>query len=120
MAAAPTEVYAGAVVAGHGPPWCWAQGTATPVGQPVNTTRPVAAEPGQHGHQLAGITVADHQAGRAEPLLRQPGQPGGELAKAGMKDLRRAGPGPLPRQPGGEGLDRGVLREFPDAGLEPV
>ncbi len=39
-AAAPTEVCAGAVVAGHGPPCCWAQVTATPVGQPFTTTRP--------------------------------------------------------------------------------
>ena len=30
----------GTVVAGHGPPWCWAATTATPVGQPLNTIRP--------------------------------------------------------------------------------
>ena len=34
IAAAPTEVWAAAVLAGQGPPWCIAQRTATPVGQP--------------------------------------------------------------------------------------
>ena len=34
----------GTVVAGQGPPWCIAHVTATPVGQPPNTTRPARAE----------------------------------------------------------------------------
>ena len=28
------------MVAGYGPPWCWAATTATPVGQPLQTIRP--------------------------------------------------------------------------------
>ncbi|TXN30914.1 TetR/AcrR family transcriptional regulator [Lacisediminihabitans profunda] len=38
-AVAPTDVNC-EVVDGHGPPWCCAQVTATPVGQPANSTRP--------------------------------------------------------------------------------
>ena len=38
MAVAPTEVCI-EVVAGQGPPCCWDQVTATPVGQPPNSTR---------------------------------------------------------------------------------
>ena len=39
MAVAPTEVCT-EVVAGQGPPWCCDQVTATPVGQPPNSSRP--------------------------------------------------------------------------------
>lgn len=41
MAVAPTEVDV-EVVAGYGPPWCWAGATATPVGQPLTRTRPAS------------------------------------------------------------------------------
>src|SRR5690606_33349523 len=43
IAVTPTEVWAEFVVAGHGPPWCIAQVTATPVGQPPTITRPALA-----------------------------------------------------------------------------
>ena len=41
IAAVPTDVLLSLVVAGHGPPCCMAGVTATPVGQPPNSTRPV-------------------------------------------------------------------------------
>ena len=37
----PTEVCAGAVVAGNGPPWCMPWVTATPVGKPSKISRPL-------------------------------------------------------------------------------
>jgi hypothetical protein len=41
IAVMPTDVCAGAVVAGNGPPWFIPWVTATPVGKPSKTTRPV-------------------------------------------------------------------------------
>ncbi len=42
IAVAPTDVCS-EVVAGHGPPCCCDHVTATPVGQPANSTRPARA-----------------------------------------------------------------------------
>jgi len=45
IAVIPTEVGAGAVVAGYGPPWCMPWVTATPVGKPSKISRPLRFRP---------------------------------------------------------------------------
>ena len=51
-------MYAGAVVAGHGPPWCWAHVVATPVGKPSKTTRPTFPDNRVTDHR---VKVTVHQ-----------------------------------------------------------
>ena len=52
----PTEVCAGAVVAGNGPPWCMPWVTATPVGKPSKISAPAAlAERGGQQRDELGV-----------------------------------------------------------------
>ena len=96
IAVIPTEVCAGADVAGYGPPWCMPWVTATPVGKPSNTTRParsairsvsvaeqlrvllrlgvdrareLALELRERGQQLVAVAIAEQHDDRAEVLL---------------------------------------------------
>ena len=55
----PTDVCKGADVAGHGPPWCWAQATDTPVGQPPQMTRPARALM-RYGAEAQLLVVGSH------------------------------------------------------------
>ena len=63
----PTEVCAGAVVAGYGPPWCMPWVTATPVGKPSKISRPLRS-PSAVGQQRDQLRVLGLRVDRAREL----------------------------------------------------
>ena len=76
MAVPPTEVCAAWVVAGKGPPWCMARLTATPVGQPFQTSRPARSR----SSRTSGSTAAASSSSACMVAVRVP--PSAEAASS--------------------------------------
>ena len=85
MARVPTEVVAGAEVAGNGPPCTMACPTSTPVGQPLSDDP--AGDELRDGNQALALSAASDS-----PRCTV----GGELTFETVDDLRRARPGRAP------------------------